>query len=491
MRKRIIVLFLSMAILATLCSCKSRSDIIDDVASFFDTTSQNDELEFSDKSEEPYTVSSDTKIPSGSSSASDIINSQEGGTDESENKPTVSIGNEVKVEETVVKGGEIKEPENTGTVETITFNNKHNAVLEEDYFQYNTLNEKEKELYKRIVETINSSNNIVDVSNLSVYSDDVTYAFQKVLADYPQFFYISRSCLLVYNSKGKTVKALVLSYTDGTVTDQFDKQMNLTRKADRQVINSKISQLKSAVENVVSKISSETADVIKEKIIHDHIAKTVEYDHDSAANIDSYGAVIPHAFDLYGAAVERLAVCEGYSKWFQYLCYNVGINATQVFGTANGGNHMWNSVLIEDDWYFVDLTWNDANNMVIYSHFNLTFTQITKHHTVDSSVVAIPSCTSGKNSFANKFAICVADLKEEPTDFEEKIENIKLSGDKRIFIIFEDYDKAYKNTEKYTDYIQRYFLWFKSKFNLYLLDQGMELSQKISLCEDYFIIEAK
>jgi hypothetical protein len=105
--------------------------------------------------------------------------------------------------------------------------------------------------------------------------------------------------------------------------------------------------------------------------------------------------------------------------------------------------------------------------------------------------VAIPSCTSGKNSFTNKFAICISELKEKPTNFEEKVENVKLSGDKRFFIIFEDYDKAFENTTKYTNYIQRYFLGFNSEFNLYLLDQGMELSQKISLCEDYFIIEAK
>ena len=486
MRKRIMALILSMVILASLSSCKSGSDIIDDVTSFFGTTSQEDPSDFYYETEDPYTVSSDIKITSSSS-----ISSTEKTQEETQNRPTVSIGSEVQVEETVVEGGEIKEPENTGTVETITFNNKHDAVLEEDYFQYNSLNEKEKKIYKRIVETINSSNNIVDLSDFSVYSDDVSYVFQKVMADYPQFFYISRTCLLVYNSKGRTVKALALLYTDGTVIDQFDKQMNLTQKADRQVINAKVLQLKSAVEDVISKISADTDDVIKEKIIHDYITKTVEYDHDSAANIDSYGALTPHAFDLYGAAVEGLAVCEGYSKWFQYLCYNVGINATQVFGTANGGNHMWNSVLVENDWYFVDLTWNDANNMVIYSYFNITFTQITKHHKVDSSVVAIPSCTSGKNSFANIFAICISDIKEEPTDFEEKIENIKLTGDKRIFIIFEDYNKAYANTKKYTDYIQKHFLWYNAKFNLYLLDQGMELTQKISLCEEYFILEAK
>ena len=58
-------------------------------------------------------------------------------------------------------------------------------------------------------------------------------------------------------------------------------------------------------------------------------------------------------------------------------------------------------------------------------------------------------------------------------------------------LIFEDYNKAYANTKKYTDYIQKHFLGFNSKINSYLLDQGMELTQKISICEDYFIIEIK
>ncbi len=491
MQKRIIALFLSLVILATLCSCKSGSDIIDDVASILGTTSSEDSSDFLYEPEDPYTVYDDKKPASNSSASDSVINIQEGATNETENKPTVPIGSEVQVEETVVENEEIKEPENTGTLETIKPNNIHNAVLEEDYYQYNTLKEKEKKFYKRIVETVNSSNNIVDVSDLSVCYDDVSYVFQKVLADYPQFFYVSRNCLLVYNSQGKTVKAMVLLYTDGSVTDKFDNRLNLTQKADRQVINNKILQLKSAVENVTSKISAEMDDVLKEKIIHDYITQTVEYDYKSAVNMESYGTVIPHAFDLYGAAVEGLAVCEGYSKWFQYLCYSVGINANQVFGTADGGNHMWNSVLIGDSWYFIDLTWNDANNIVIYSYFNLTYTQIAKSHVVDSSVISIPVCTSSKNSFENKFAICIVNLKEEPTNFEEKIENIKAAGDKQIFIVFKGYDENFANTRKYTDYIQRYFLSVKSKFNLYLLEQGMELSSQINLFDKYFILSFK
>lgn len=68
--------------------------------------------------------------------------------------------------------------------------------------------------------------------------------FQKVLTDYPQFFYVSRSCMLAYRSSGKEVRALVLLYTDGTTTDEFDRRMRMKKSADRDIINQKNSRFK-------------------------------------------------------------------------------------------------------------------------------------------------------------------------------------------------------------------------------------------------------
>lgn len=494
MKKRIlaIVLLIAVFISLTLSSCKSNSNIFKDVTSILNIGSQEeDSSEFMYEAEQPYTPSSDKVTIGNSSLSGGTEKNQENSHKVTETMPTVPIGSEVQVEETVVTDENIKEPVNTEIIESIKLSNSHKAISEEDYYQYNSLNEKEKKLYKCIVDTIHLSKNIVDTSDLNVNYDDVAYVFQKVLADYPQFFYVSRNCLLAYGTRGRTVRAMVLLYTDGNITDEFDNALNPTKMADRGVINRKVSEFQAVIESVISQIPAEMEDVLKEKIIHDYIVKTVEYDYNVAENIDTYGTVIPHAFDLYGATVKKLAVCEGYSKLFQYLCYSVGINATQVFGTAEGGNHMWNAVLISGKWYFIDITWNDANNIMIYSYFNLTYTQITKCHTIDSSVISIPVCNSTENSFENKFAICINNLKEKPADFENKISNIKATQSEYIYVVFEGYDEAVENTRKYTDYIQRYLLSRYSEFYLYLSKQGMGLYSQINLCDKYFILSCK
>ena len=58
-------------------------------------------------------------------------------------------------------------------------------------------------------------------------------------------------------------------------------------------------------------------------------------------------------------------VCEGYSKAFQYLCdltrFDHHITCYTVSGTMSGGNHMWNTVTMDDGkTYLVDVTNSDS-----------------------------------------------------------------------------------------------------------------------------------
>lgn len=58
-------------------------------------------------------------------------------------------------------------------------------------------------------------------------------------------------------------------------------------------------------------------------------------------------------------------VCEGYARAFKVLCDEVGIPCVLVDGHAknsadsDGEAHMWNYVQMGDNWYAVDVTWND------------------------------------------------------------------------------------------------------------------------------------
>ena len=494
MKKKILAIVLLLTFVAgALCSCKSVvADLQSDFSSVSSILTENESSSADSTTEK--TSETTTESNTGKTTADKNTTNSSSSKKETETMPTVPIRVEVQVEETIITDEEIEEPVTFEPIKEIELNNEHNSINKSDYYQYASLNGKEKKLYKSIVDTIEQSGSIVNTSRLSVSHEDIVSVFQKVLTDYPQYFYVSRSCMLAYGSRGNTIRAIVLLYTDGEVTDEFDENMNLLQSANRNVINKKIDALQTMVEEVIAKIPSETSEVIKEKYIHDYIVETVRYDYNAAENINNYTSTMPHAFDLYGAAIEGLAVCEGYSKLFQYLCYSVGINSTQVIGTSNGGNHMWNAVLIDKEWYQIDVTWNDTETIIGYSYFNLNKEKISKDHTIDDSTISVPQCVSTENSFISVFAVCITDLTQAPTNYETAIANIKEAGDKMLYVYIEGYEldrMGMINTQRYAGYIQQYMLRTTSDFSAYLSTQGISLSNSINRSNEFIVLKLK
>lgn len=85
-------------------------------------------------------------------------------------------------------------------------------------------------------------------------------------------------------------------------------------------------------------------------------------------NWDDDSKADPYIHDAYGALVsdKKYAVCDGYSKGFQALCQKYNIKCYTISGyTAPVGKdgHAWNAVLMDNnEWYPVDVTWNDTGN---------------------------------------------------------------------------------------------------------------------------------
>ncbi len=97
----------------------------------------------------------------------------------------------------------------------------------------------------------------------------------------------------------------------------------------------------------------------------DAISDLTSYDFSAASagnfsrNNDPWQLI--HVFD--GDPGTR-AVCEGYSKAYQYLCdlsdFSGDADCYSVTGTMDGGNHMWNIVTLEGKNYLVDVTNSDG-----------------------------------------------------------------------------------------------------------------------------------
>lgn len=90
-------------------------------------------------------------------------------------------------------------------------------------------------------------------------------------------------------------------------------------------------------------------------------------------NIEYHPGPEPYPADshtVYSTLKKNVAVCDGYSKTTQLLLNEMGVECILEVGECtNGGGHAWNLVKVEEDWYQLDVTWNDGGNR---SEFLLT-----------------------------------------------------------------------------------------------------------------------
>ncbi len=117
----------------------------------------------------------------------------------------------------------------------------------------------------------------------------------------------------------------------------------------------------------VEKAKSYLEDVRKqmaEQIGTDGIYRKLGKVHNWLVETVSYGGTSKNQHTIYGALADNKAVCEGYARAFKYLMDASGIPCVLVSGTATNSqgeeeNHAWNYVQINENWYAVDVTWDD------------------------------------------------------------------------------------------------------------------------------------
>lgn len=98
-------------------------------------------------------------------------------------------------------------------------------------------------------------------------------------------------------------------------------------------------------------IKKEMTDFDKELAVHDYIVSNCKY---------GYPESHDDAYTAYGALVLKQSVCDGYAEAFLVLMSCLGIDCDIVVGSTDEGLHAWNQVKLGDDWYNIDLTWDDS-----------------------------------------------------------------------------------------------------------------------------------
>ena len=112
------------------------------------------------------------------------------------------------------------------------------------------------------------------------------------------------------------------------------------------------------IEDFIAKyINDNMSDFEKEIKIIQYLVETIDYDYENLLNDN----VENTSYTIYGALVKHRAVCAGYASAFDVICRAVGLESKIITGSAiNNNSHAWNQVKIDDEWYNVDVTFEDS-----------------------------------------------------------------------------------------------------------------------------------
>ena len=221
-------------------------------------------------------------------------------------------------------------------------------------------------LKKSICESINNLDEYLDVEPYGFKEKIISSAYRQVLDEHPELFYVNGDYNYhYYTSSGKVTK-LFFVYCDSV--ENIPKMKN---------------EFNEAVDRILSKIQPDWNDFEKALYFHEYLTINTAYDYVRAQN----KTLPPVAFTAYGALVKGSAVCDGYASAFKLLCARSGIDSIIVRSSTM--NHSWNMVRLGEQWYHVDVTWDDPVDLDKmlempgyneHTYFLLSDSEIAKDH---------------------------------------------------------------------------------------------------------------
>ncbi len=230
----------------------------------------------------------------------------------------------------------------------------YNQLEEPEKYMYNAF-EKNKEEMKTGTATINFGNYFSELLNTQNGEATLKQYYQSAVEAYtydnPDVFYLdpNKMYLNIATTTYSTGRQSFEVYIDNGsganyLIDEF---------SSRQQVNEALAQVEQVKNAIVSRRTGNALQDIR--MVHDYLIDTIEYDESLSK---------PNIYNMYGALINRVCVCEGYARSFKYILESMGIPCILVVGTGtnNKGNterHAWNYVQYNGRWYAVDVTWDD------------------------------------------------------------------------------------------------------------------------------------
>lgn len=235
----------------------------------------------------------------------------------------------------------------------------------------------EKQAYNMVLESVYDMPEKILVPNLT--AEELDHVFSALLNDNPDLFFLGRHC--------KTSTELWNFYLC------FDYLMTPEEYSEAKL------EMKEKADMIALSYTDPSDEWQTELQIHDYIVGHCKYKLEDKVYVYS---------SAYGCLINGEAACEGYSKAAKYLFDEIGIESILVSGKATDssgtpGDHMWNIVKIDGEWYHLDVTWDDPvtneGGLKMHSYFNMNDEMISKNH---SDFSYNPGCTATVGNYYNR-----------------------------------------------------------------------------------------
>ena len=219
-------------------------------------------------------------------------------------------------------------------------------------YYYNQLTETEQQVYNQLYTAIYNFNEstIIELPN-NTSNSIIGLIYSIIKLDNPELYYCGNK--LTYITISPNTYEVYPSYL---MTKEEKEQEDINLRS--WIVNYKNYKYQHQTSNTI------LSDYQLEEIICNYIKRTARYNLSSSYNQSLI------------SVVHGETVCMGYSKAFKYLCDLESIPCVIVEGLlkSTNGAHAWNMVLLDNEWYVVDVTNTFNYNYNCSDMFNINKT---------------------------------------------------------------------------------------------------------------------
>lgn len=234
-----------------------------------------------------------------------------------------------------------------------------------DKYVYATLNDQEKYYYRKMLKCLMNYEDSVTIQSIDY--NVMETAYKAIRRDYGGIFWVDG--YRYETTKDATVFTPTYSMT------QDEKGWYAT-------------QIKNDVAEVTAKLRGNDYD--KVKALYEYLVKNVAYN-ESAEN----------GQNILSVFLENETVCNGYASATQYVLDLVGVESIIVTGYSGNEKHAWNYVMLNGNWYQMDVTYgatSDRVDGIDYLYMTMTDDICNMNHIADDTYVP-PVCDSMEDNY--------------------------------------------------------------------------------------------